>query len=312
MSTETIERPEVDESLLATLTAEERAAYLEGLDDPDMQDAIEEASSMSEDEMKAALAGKDEPKTDEGTSEKKPEQGATTQADDAESTARTASQPEAEETFRPVLRADLPANIGQIKTQLQQQQDALERQFRDGDIEFDEYKAKDRKLSADLEQIKAAELKAHIYADQEQQRAVQEWQFTVRQFMKQAKGDGVDYQADQKLNKDLDLMVKALANDPDNEARDQEWFLQEAHKRVLAVRGITPKGAKADPAAVANAARRPPVASLPKTVGDLPGAGDLDDVAGGEFASIDKLTGEAYERALAKMSDEQRARYLAG
>ncbi|MDO6385587.1 hypothetical protein [Uliginosibacterium sp. 31-12] len=308
--------PEYDESLLATMTKDEREAFLEGLDDPDMQTAIADVANLSDDEVKAALAGKDDAadKNDEdnGGDGSASATAATASDDGAQPASNELPPAEPSETFRPVLRAELPANVGQIKSDLQAKQDELERKFRDGEIEFDEYKSQDRAVSNQLEQIRAAELKAHIYADQQQQTATQEWQFQVRQFMKQAKStDCIDYNADAKLQKDLDFMIKALANDPDNAERDAEFFLAEAHKRVLALRGIAPKAAKADPAAEANRSRKPPVDSIPKTVGDLPGSSDSDDVGGGEFAHIDKLSGEKYEQALAKLTDEQRARYLA-
>lgn len=184
MTTETTNK--VDEQMLALMTEEERKEYLAGLDDPDMQEAIEEANSMTDDEMKAALAGKDEAGNAEGEAGNSSENSATsTEPQQTDSQAATASQPEQDdETFRPVLRADLPANLTQIKTELQQQQDLIEKQFREGDLDFDEYKKADRALAGKLEQIRVAELKAHIYADQEQQRAVQEWLFQVKQFKK--------------------------------------------------------------------------------------------------------------------------------
>lgn len=188
MTTETTNK--VDEQMLALMTEEERKEYLAGLDDPDMQEAIEEANSMTDDEMKAALAGKDEAGNAEGEAGNSSENSATsTEPQQTDSQAATASQPEQDdETFRPVLRADLPANLTQIKTELQQQQDLIEKQFREGDLDFDEYKKADRALAGKLEQIRVAELKAHIYADQEQQRAVQEWLFQVKQFKRRPRG----------------------------------------------------------------------------------------------------------------------------
>lgn len=306
----------VDQDLLSTMTADEREAYMESLDDPEMQGAIEEVATMSDDEMKEALAGKEDPAKAgeagvEGGDGAKPEQDAATPGNDAESTAPASSQPEPEpeEQFRPVLRADLPANAAEIKAQMLGKQEAIERAFRDGEIDFEEFRKQDRALSALLEDLRARELQARIYADQEKQTADQEWQFNLRQMMKAAKrDDGVDYNASPKLLKDLDLMLKGLAGDPDNADKDSDFFLGEAHRRVLALNGIAKVAPKADSAA--GATRRAPVAAIPKTVGDLPGGGDDADLGGGEFAALDKLTGEAYERALGKLTDEQRRRYL--
>lgn len=322
------------QNLLRTMTADEREAYLEGLQDTDMQEAIVEADSMSEDEMKRALSGKDDPdekkgddekaKQDETAESKKAEDaGGKPEAEAARSDAATGkAQPAAEEApqtedkpepFRPVLRAQVPEQAEEIKRKIEAAQDDLEKKYREGEIDFDEYRAQDRKFNAQLQHIRDAELQARIYADQQAQTAQQEWLWNVKQFMKQAKkSDGIDYESDTKLHKDLDLMVKALASDPDNAEKGADWFLDEAHKRVLALRGIAPKrpAAAADAKIEANTARKPPTAAIPKSIGDIPGGGDDSDTGGGEFAAIDKLTGDAYERALAKMTPEQRNRYL--
>jgi hypothetical protein len=293
--------PEIDAHLLATLTADERAAYEESLNDPEMQNAIEEVESMTDDEMRAALAGKDDDK---------PAEDAQSEAPEAE--ADSILQP-TEEPFRPVLRANLPENIDQIEANIAKAREDIERKFREGEIDFDEYKNQDKQHAAAQEEVRVRKIQALTYADMETQRVQQEWQWNVSRFIREAKAsDGVDYAGSQKLYKDLDLMVKALAVDPDNNSLTQEQYLQEAHKRVLALHGLSPKGSgKQDARAVANKDRRPPMESIPRTVGDLPGGGDDSDVGvGGEFAAIDKLSGAAYERALAKMPDDQRRRYL--
>ncbi len=292
---------QLDPHLLSLMSEDERAALQELQDDDEAMEAIANADSMSEDELKAALAGKDDDKPEAEEKESKAEEPAIQAAPEAT---------EPEETFRPVLRADLPANATQIREQLQAQQDENERKFREGDIDFDAYKSFDRNASAQIKEIEARELQARIYQDSEQQTATQEWHFTVKQFMKSAKAsDGIDYAADQTLNSELDMFTKALASDPKNADRDGDWFLNEAHKRVLTLRGITPKAKQSDIKAEVNASRKPPVASIPKSIGDLPGG--EQDIGQGEFAAVDKLSGDAYERALAKMSPDQRNRYLA-
>lgn len=336
--------PELDDdtkALLATMTQDERDAYLEGLDDSDMQGAINEANAMSEKELRAALAGKDDPeaKKPDADGNKEGEQGAAADAsagdakkegeasddgkvaDSAAANAEGSSNDagaaaeadEPVEPFRPVLRAEVPEKADEIKRKIESAQDELEKKFREGEIDFETYKASERKLSGQLQQIRDAELQARIYADQQAQTAQQEWIWNVKQFKRQAKkNDGIDYDSDEKLNKDLDVMIRALASDPDNASKGADYFLEEAHKRVLVLRGIAPKrAAKADDAkAEANAARKPPTESIPKTVGDIPGGGDPSDTGTSEFAALDKLTGEAFERALAKLSAEQRSRYL--
>lgn len=317
-------------ALLATMTEEEREAYLEGLDDDDMQGAIADAEAMSEEDMKRALSGKDDENAGAATDDGKGDAsdghdrggagpgdaaGADDGADGDQASAKNDEEDAGarEDRFRPVLQADVPADAAEIKGKLVAAQDENERKFRDGEIDFEAFKAQDRKLAGALTDLREREFQARIYADQQHQTAQQEWLWQVKQFMRQAKKEGIDYESDAKLHKDLDMMVRALAADPDNVERDHEFFLGEAHKRVMALRGIAPKAQTpaADARAQANRERKPPTDALPKTVGDLPGGGG-EDGGGGEFARLDKLTGDAFERAYSKLSPDQQRRYLEG
>lgn len=49
---------------------------------------------------------------------------------------------------------------------------------------------------------------------------------------------------------------------------------------------------------------------VPTTLADAPAAAENQD-GGGEFANVDKLEGMDYELAVAKMTPEQKARFLA-
>jgi hypothetical protein len=103
-----------------------------------------------------------------------------------------------------------------------------------------------------------------------------------------------------------------FANEPANEDKSMEWFLNQAHKWVMFNRDIKPaKQAPADPKKAAAEKRKPDLSGLPQTLADVPGADGPGDVAS-EFASLDSLDGEALESAIARMSPTQRERYLRG
>lgn len=144
------------------------------------------------------------------------------------------------------------------------------------------------------------------------------WLTNVHDFRVQAlKNEGVNY-FDPKFNDALDDWVIRLSSKgvPDSEV------LQQAHKKVLAEFDITPTKAGAAPAPTAapaaapakpaNKNRAPDLSGIPPSLGGLPAAAGADPKNEGEFAHIDGLEGEAYERALARMTPDQQARYLAG
>jgi hypothetical protein len=97
---------------------------------------------------------------------------------------------------------------------------------------------------------------------------------------------------------------------------DGEELLDRAHKRVSKEFGLkvdgtgSPKGSRppVDPvAAQAKAAK-----SAPKTLAEVPAASGGDDEGGGRWAALDNLTGLDLEYALAKLSDADQEKFLAG
>lgn len=148
------------------------------------------------------------------------------------------------------------------------------------------------------------------------------WFTDVHNFRVQTlQSDGVNY-FDEKMNDALDDWVKRLAVKPDMADKSETEILQLAHKKVMAEFDITPQG-KAAPAAVSSAAapaapaakpnktRAPDLSNLPPTIGGLPAAATTDPRDDGEFAHLDNLTGMEYERALARLTPDQKARYEA-
>jgi len=95
-------------------------------------------------------------------------------------------------------------------------------------------------------------------------------------------------------------MVRALGAAPGNEHKPMRWFLEEGHRRVVALHGIATTKKPAD------VQRKPDASAVVTNLADVPGgAGDADPVSD-EFAELEGL---AYERALAAMSEEKRDRY---
>lgn len=311
---------EFDEHILSTMTDEERAAILE---QPTAEEiaAIAAIASGAEDGPDGDDDEDDEDDEDDGATDP-----AATAADPA-AAAASASAPAAKETppepetapesepaaFQPTYQAKLPDDFAEKEAGIKEQSAALVAKFKGGDIDFDQYQIEAAELSKSERALDEIRFKASLSQEMTAQTAEQQWAFTVQRFMSAtAKSEGgIDYAKDTEKNADLDLFVKALARDEKNADKPAEWFLNEAHRRVQAMHGIAAKPDVKPPTPPATS-RKPPLAAAPKTLAQVPGGDGPGDVDGNEFSDVDRLTGDAQEAAIAKMTPSQRERYMSG
>lgn len=304
------------EQLSSVLSDAEMAALEEaGLSDEELASMSLEGEAPDDDDDEAPAdeaADDDGADDDDNTSDDGDSAGAADDAGDDDA----APDPEPEpKQFRPSYKADLPEGFEAKRKEVEDARAALETKYRDGDLSFDEFRAEERKLQVREAEMDRAALKAEMAREMNEQSAKQEWEWTIKRFFRDTKrAEGVDYE-DAKLNKSLDVFIRALAADTENADRDADWFLAEAHKMVRIKHGLSAPEQKAgDKAATvreAADARKPKREAIPKTLADVAGGDGPGDIAG-EFAHLDKLTGIAFERAFARMSEDQRARYLNG
>lgn len=208
-----------------------------------------------------------------------------------------------EKGYQAKLPDDYQSQIDAIKAD----SEALAQSFKDGTIDFDEYIDESKNLSDAKESLLKASIKAEISQEMQVQTAEQEWVSTVKRFTSQvAKDEGIDYAKDAAKQKDLDLFIKALAGDAENDNKPMSWFLEEAHRRVVVLHGITAKPAVENK----KQSRKPPVNDLPKSLANIPAGEGPGDIGHNEFDALDKLDGLELEIAIAKMTPDQRERYL--
>lgn len=185
----------------------------------------------------------------------------------------------------------------------------VRRKFDDGELDATERDAQLDKLQDERDELRDIKTRATVSAEMSQQNAQAAWVNTINAFVADVAVKPelgiVDYTKDTAKQADLDAFVRALAAAPGNESKPSRWFLEEAHKRVVALHSIpTTKTAPVD------VKRKPNASSVVQNLADVPGgAGDADPVSN-EFAELDKLDGLAYERAVAALSPEKRDRYL--
>lgn len=204
-------------------------------------------------------------------------------------------------------RADLPADYD---AQVKANKDAVaaaRAKFNEGEMEQGELDAELDRLQDERDQLRDMKTRATVSAEMQQQSTHQAWTATINGFFEEAAKSAelgiVDYRKDAAKQADLDAMVRALGAAPGNEHKPMRWFLEEGHRRVVALHGIATTKKPAD------VRRKPDASAVVTNLADVPGgAGDADPVSN-EFAELDKLQGLDYERALARLSDEARDRY---
>lgn len=294
----------LDDELMATLTPEEREAFeASEYDDQEVETIKKIAGEASdEDEDAEPVEGKAAPKADEAEPPKAP---ASDPVDEP------ADEPVAAQHVVPRYEAQLPQDYDQQIAALKARDAELRQRFKDGDIDIDERDAGLAELAEQRERLLVLRAKAEISQEMTQQTAAQQWQATINSFVaKAARDDGVDYRRDAALANDWDQFVRVLAAKPEHADKSMEWFLAEAHKRVMALHGVA-KPAPKDPVADAKAKRKPPVDAAPTTLAQVPGSDGPGDVSD-EFSDVLALDGLEFEEAIARMSPAQREKFMRG
>jgi hypothetical protein len=312
---------ELDKDIAATMTPEELEA-INAEASPEEQLIMRqqaEADADGEDDGDDDASDAEESKANDSDAN-----GQETKVDDTKEAAATTSGdvqgdeqklPVADEAdgFKPKYVAQLPEGFADKLTALAEQENALWAKFEAGEIDRAEMRAPLRAIEAERSELSKLQVKAEISTEMTQQSAAQEWEWSVKRFVAQvAKNEKIDYTKDADKQADLDMFVKALANDARNNNKPNDWFLEEAHRLVKAKNGIAVTTTPAQQTvAEAKEARKPPVANVPKTLAQVPGGEGPGDLAG-EFANLDTLSGMELENALAKMTPAQRERYSQG
>jgi hypothetical protein len=185
----------------------------------------------------------------------------------------------------------------------------------DGELTAAEYAAVDARTLSEREALTSQQNRHQIAAEMEQQRAVNDWNRSINAVREQAKAEGIDYTPGTKEAAGWDRWVRQLGADPENNDKPGEWFLKEAHRlnsMQYNPQKSVPKVESA-PAADKKPApkpRTPDLSNIPPTLGSAPAASAVSEGDGGEFAHLANLKGIALERALARMTPDQEARYL--
>lgn len=286
------------------LTPEELEALTLQDDGSDPEPVVDTAESEST-EPEGDVAP--EPEADEGVVDEEPE-------------AVTAPEPVVEGAFAPEFKVPGVANfeetLAALDAAVEVQIADLAAKYENGDLSFTEYRKQEREVTREYEgqryALQEQNLKAEIAAEHSRQSLDQKWQLEQNMFY----ADNEEYKTDPILRGALGAQLEVLYADETNAGKSGLWFLREAGRAVDAkfnrVQAEVPKSDSAKLKLVEDtmkkrATNRP---TIPQTLADIPAADENSEMSN-EFAYLDKLSGMDYERALSKLSDSQRDRYLA-
>lgn len=306
---------------LALLTPAELAGLSDTEGDGDEEDGAEETGATvetqqaTEAETAAADAASKAPaedvkKTDGDGKEPAADNAETGIVDPVQVAADAAATADEDEdvfdyTPRPVPQIRLPDDAKEQIEGLQKRKTELANKLHEGDIDAAEFDTETATIDAQLDPMKEAVSHAKFAFEQ----AKAEWfEGTIPAFIKQFPM----YRADSVLFPMLDVEVRRLTASGDFASPFDPKILVQAHKKIKAdIEAATgtkmPKTAKDAKTEPGKAVQR----TLPPTLARLPAASAVDTNEGSRFANLDRLEGEAYQNALAKLSDNDREEYLA-
>lgn len=201
----------------------------------------------------------------------------------------------------------------------------LETKFDEGDIQRAEYAAENRKLMREQADLDREQMRADTALDAYQARVSAMWKDAFDKHMAwaaTAEGGGVKYGPSESLRVLLGAEADKIAGANPNLAPAVVWRQADAAVRESlglnmpapgqaavkpTVDDAAAKQAKADKAK----ARTQDKSQVPQNLGGVTGESAESDVSGNEFAYLDKLQGEAFEAAFAKLSPAKREAYMA-
>jgi hypothetical protein len=287
---------------LAALQGEGAADILAGKPAGEAQEYRADEAGEAEGAQAASEAGAEGQA--EG-SDKPAGEGAQGEEASAEALAEIADDDQREATFVPKFQGEVPKDYAEQRKALLAKKAGAMKQLMDGEIDADQFAAVDAEVAEGLENLTAARVRAETLQAANEQAQASLHARAIAKIVKQAKKAGeIDYSEDEKARRQYDTLLNGLLEDPDNAEADFEDVAAQAHRALLALRGVQPKAQQTQapapaPAPAPAAAQRPAPPPGPKTLANLPAAAAAQ-VGDDLFNQFAQLEGEDAELFLAK------------
>lgn len=212
-------------------------------------------------------------------------------------------EPKTESQQPTAFKADMPADYKAQRTELLKAKADAMKKLMDGEMDAEEFATAESAIADKLEDLTAARIRAETLQEANVQNQAVYQQREIQKLIRNAKAD-VDYTKDPSAAKQFDTALAVISADPDNKGADYADLIADAHKMVLAMRGL-----KAAPAPATKHEQRKPDGQAPVTLRSLPAAA-TSQTNGGVLEQLSRLKGPAYETAFNKLSPAQRAELL--
>ena len=203
-----------------------------------------------------------------------------------------------------------PADYKAERQALRTEKAEIEAKWGEGDLSDAERAAALVALDDKIDDLLIAHTRAETLRTANQQAADQAMTDAVVLVLKSAKAAGtIDYGADNKAAKQFDIFLSMLQADPDNAELTPAALTVQAHKSVMALRGIAPPAAAAAPTAAPAAAAAPLARrNVPTaTLAGLPNAAPtgMEDEALMKLATLEGEDAEDYMNSLPQREQDR-------
>ena len=205
---------------------------------------------------------------------------------------------------QPIYKTALPDDYKAQRTALVTQKSELMGKLMDGTIDSEAFSVEEARISDALDDLTAQRIRAETLQEANTQTQAAHQQREIQQLIARAKTD-VDYLADPKAQRQFDTALGMVSQDPDNAQRSYADLIDEAHKVVLAMRGVvrtTAPGKAPEPRPERQAAQPP------QTLSGLPTA--ASSYGKSVERTLAELSGDDLERAFDALPKGELARML--
>ena len=197
----------------------------------------------------------------------------------------------------------MPGDYKAQRTELLKAKAEAMKQLMDGELDAEEFAAKESEISDKLEDLTAQRIRAETLQEANTQTQAVYQQREIQKLIRTAKADGLDYTQDPSAAKQFDTALAVISADPDNKGADYAELISEAHQMVMSRRGL-----KAVAPAKTTEAPKRGGPQPPQTLSGLPTA------ASGNAKSVERtlaeLSGDDLERAFNSLPKAELDRLL--
>lgn len=304
-------RPTAEELEDMGLTPEEIEGYLsdeEEVEGGENEDADNDGAATNEDEKaRGDDAGDDDAGEDgeadggaDASGDDDGDHGNEAEGDDTADTAKAARV----EAPVPLLSADVPEDADEQLAAVAEAKEKLAERFDDGELTPKEYQAELDKLMRQERDIELKLFKANIAQEMAERAAQESWRSTVRSFL----DEHPFYKQNELAYRTLDMVVRDIAKQPENQGLSGAEILARAHERIAEGFGLKEQPQPQKPQGKETRQQL----NLPPTLGKVPAA-DMTEAGNTRWARLDRLADtdpDRYEAELAKLSPEEQEAYL--